>query len=107
MKTKMPEPRFLSREDAAAYVGVSPNTFDTEVKAGLWPPAMRRGAKLRAVTWDRHALDAMADRHSGLAPTPPQGDTTPVVKPDPWAERISAAIGKKRTQDRPQNAIGR
>ena len=47
-------PRGLSREQAAAYAGVSPNTFLTEVKKGLWPkPEARRHRKI----WDRLAID--------------------------------------------------
>lgn len=59
-------PRFLSRAEAAAYVGVGETTFDEEVAAGLWPAPLRRGAKGARLTWDRAALDAAADRLSGL-----------------------------------------
>ena len=65
------QPRFLKRAQAAAYVGVSVSTFDTEVSKGMWPRAVRRGAKDDALTWDRKALDAAADRLAGLtAPAP-------------------------------------
>ncbi len=46
-------PRYLSRELAAAYVGVSVSAFDQEVTAGWWPPPRRRGAKASRATWDR------------------------------------------------------
>lgn len=59
-------PRFLTREQAASYVGVGVGTFDAEVRAGTWPPAMRRGAKGAALTWDRRLLDLAADRLGGL-----------------------------------------
>lgn len=59
--------RFLSREQAAAYLGVSPPTFDYEVARGVWPKPMRRGPTQRRITWDRVALDAAADRSSGLS----------------------------------------
>ncbi len=59
-------PRYLSRTEAAAYLGVSVETFDEEVRSGQWPPARRRGAKGSRVTWDRVLLDAFADRDSGL-----------------------------------------
>lgn len=59
-------PRYLSREEAAAYLGVSPETFDREVEAGWWPSARRRGEKGTRLTWDRLALDAAADQASGL-----------------------------------------
>lgn len=52
-------PRFLRAEQAAAYLGVSVDTFRAEVAAGMWPPPIRRGA--RTLTWDRLALDKAAD----------------------------------------------
>jgi predicted DNA-binding transcriptional regulator AlpA len=67
-------PRFLTREQAAAYLGVGVTTFDHEVAKGMWPRPMRRGARAARVTWDRMALDAVADRAAGLsAPPPPAG----------------------------------
>ena len=60
-------PRYLSRVEAAAYVGVSPDTFDEEVAAGQWPQARRRGKKGTRITWDRVLIDLFADRDSGLA----------------------------------------
>ncbi|MCC6780594.1 MAG: hypothetical protein IT537_28795 [Hyphomicrobiales bacterium] len=48
-------PRGLSREQAAAYVGVSPSLFDMLVKDGRMPGPKRINA--RAV-WDRLKLDA-------------------------------------------------
>ncbi len=59
--------RFLTREQAAGFLGVSVRTFDDEVRAGMWPPATRRGAKGSALTWDRVLLDRAADRLAGLA----------------------------------------
>lgn len=59
-------PRFLSRDEAAAYLGVSRATFDHEVSQGQWPQPIRRGTKGWRVTWDRLALDAAADLQSGL-----------------------------------------
>lgn len=69
-------PRDLSRDEAARYLGVSVDVFDDEVSAGLWPQARRRGGKGGRLTWDRRALDAAADRDSGLTvhdapPAPP------------------------------------
>jgi hypothetical protein len=63
-------PRYLSREEAAAYLGVGADTFDAEVAKGWWPPARRRGEQGVRLTWDRHALDAAADQASGLARAP-------------------------------------
>jgi hypothetical protein len=52
-------PRVISREAAAAYVSVSPNTFDLMVKKGLMPPAKLLFGKRRG--WDVRALDAAVD----------------------------------------------
>lgn len=57
-------PRGLSREQAAAYVGVSATTFDMMIRSGLMPrPKMVGVRKL----WDLHALDkafsALPDEH--------------------------------------------
>ena len=47
-------PRGLRRPTAAAYVGVSPTTFDQMIEDGLMPrPKRYRGC----VIWDREALD--------------------------------------------------
>jgi hypothetical protein len=62
----LPAPRFLTREQASSYLGVSARTFDAEVIAGMWPAPLRRGGKGTALTWDRHLLDRAADRLSGL-----------------------------------------
>ena len=65
----LPTARFLTREQAASYLGVSARTFDAEVATGLWPSAMRRGGQKRALTWDRRLLDRAADLLAGLADT--------------------------------------
>lgn len=70
-------PRYLSREQAAAYVGVSPNLFDSEVAAGAWPKGERRGShrsKRPRLTWDRKLLDRNSDMRSGLIAVEPAGD---------------------------------
>lgn len=58
-------PLYLSREEAARYVGVSPNLFDAEVKAGRWPGAQNRGLSGGRLTWYRPALDAAASAQNG------------------------------------------
>lgn len=63
----LPAARFLTRRQAAIYVGVSVSTFDHEVRIGLWPHGRRRGAKGGRLTWDRALLDAAADQQSGLS----------------------------------------
>lgn len=59
-------PRYLTRAQAAAYLGVSRRTFDLEVRSGVWPGPLRRGPKGGLRTWDRAALDAAADALSSL-----------------------------------------
>jgi predicted DNA-binding transcriptional regulator AlpA len=48
-------PRGLSREQAAAYVGVSPSLFDMLMKDGRMPGPKRINSR---VIWDRRKLDA-------------------------------------------------
>jgi hypothetical protein len=62
-------PRFLSSAQAAAYVGVSPAVFQAEVKSGIWPKAVLRGAKRALPTWDRVMLDEASDRLTGAMPS--------------------------------------
>ena len=55
------KPRGLTREDAAAYCGLTPDGFDDWVKRGVVPgpiPGTQR--------WDRKAIDLALDRASGL-----------------------------------------
>ena len=47
-------PRGLSREEAAAYIGVSPSLFDILVKDGRMPTPKRINSR---VVWDRLKLD--------------------------------------------------
>ncbi len=56
-------PRWLSPEQAAAYVGVSENRFRYEVDQGVWPQAQERGGRR---VFDRVLLDAASDRISGI-----------------------------------------
>jgi len=60
-------PRGLSLDQAAAYVGVSPNTFLEEVKQSLWPAAEHRG---RRTIWDRADIDSYWDRRKRDIVTP-------------------------------------
>jgi len=55
-------PRGLSREQAAAYIGVSPSLFDAMVKDGRLPQPKRINAR---VVWDRLKLDAAFDALPG------------------------------------------
>jgi hypothetical protein len=73
-------PRCLSRDQAAAYVGVSPGKFDEEVASGVWPSGERRGGR---VLWDRALLDMAQDARSGLVA--PLGSPAHQPEADPWA----------------------
>ena len=52
-------PRLISRDAAAAYVNVSPTTFDEMVRDGRMPRPKRLGGRRKA--WDVRALDAAVD----------------------------------------------
>ena len=53
-------PRLLNREQAAAYLGISPGTFDKLVKAGVMPQAKRLSEG--RIAWDRQEVDQAVDR---------------------------------------------
>jgi predicted DNA-binding transcriptional regulator AlpA len=55
-------PRGLSREQAAAYIGVSPALFDEMVKDGRMPKPKRPNTR---TIWDRRQLDRAFDRLPG------------------------------------------
>jgi predicted DNA-binding transcriptional regulator AlpA len=56
-------PRLLSREQAAAYCGISPTLFDALVKTGTLPGPIEWGARR---LWDRKAVDQVLNRVSGI-----------------------------------------
>lgn len=58
-------PRGLSREQAAAYIGVSPSLFDEMVEDGRMPKPTRINSR---TIWDRLKLDAAfaALTHDGI-----------------------------------------
>lgn len=63
----LPTQRGLSRERAAEYLDLSPNTFDRMVKDGLMPsPVAIYGRNV----WDVRAIDAAFDILSGLDDLP-------------------------------------
>jgi hypothetical protein len=79
-------PRYLSREEAARYLGVSVDVFDEEVRAGVWPRGRPRGGRGGRLTWNRSLLDAAADSLDGLA----SPSTTPEPGTEnPWDRRIA------------------
>ena len=55
-------PRLIGRAAAAAYINVSPTTFDEMVKDGRMPRPKRLGGRRKA--WDVRTLDAAVDRLS-------------------------------------------
>lgn len=65
-------PRFLSEEQAAAYVGLSVNTFRARI-GKPWPQAVRMG---RRKLYDRAAIDRVADRLS----EPAEQDPTEAIR---------------------------
>jgi hypothetical protein len=95
-------PRYLSREQAAAYDGVSVDTFDYEVRAGLWPAARAGGAKGGLLTWDVALLNAAADREAGLAPMAPAEPAPDVHRA--WKERLNAAAAQQHREAGPKAA---
>ncbi len=54
-------PRLLTREQAAAYCGVSLTTFTAWVRRGIVP-----GPVPRTHRWDRKAIDAALDAQSSI-----------------------------------------
>ena len=67
-------PRGLRRAEAAAYIGVSPSTFDKMIREGYMPsPKRYRGRTI----WDRLALE------EAFACLPEDDDAKPVLS-NPW-----------------------
>lgn len=107
----MVEPRFLTRTEAAHYVGVGETLFMQEVAMGIWPQPRMRGTKGGRLTWDRKLLDAFADRDSGLhvgrsAEIPVSAATEPDNVVPLLSERMNATL-PKRTERRAQETRGR
>lgn len=65
------EPRGLSREQAAAYVGVSPTLFDQLVASGQMPAPRRINSRS---VWDRRDIDSAFDRLPQDSAGDPAGD---------------------------------
>lgn len=55
-------PRGLTREQAAAYIGVSPSLFDEMVRDGRMPKPKRFNAR---TVWDKQRLDLAFDAIDG------------------------------------------
>ncbi len=65
-------PRLLSRQQAAAYCGVSPETFDDYRRRGIVP-----GPISGTNRWDRKLIDLWLDKASGI-------DTNTETSLDDW-----------------------
>ena len=79
-------PRGLSREQAAAYVGVSPNLFDAMIADGRMPrPKTVNSRRI----WDLHALDEYFDRLPDL-PSPDNPDKDDLDTGDPILDEVTA-----------------
>ncbi len=65
----MPEPRLLSRKEAAHYCGLSVGSFNKAVDNGDIKVEPRRIG--HRVLYDRHAIDRALDALSGLGPSSP------------------------------------
>ncbi|MBF0305163.1 MAG: hypothetical protein HQL41_05895 [Alphaproteobacteria bacterium] len=76
-------PRRLTREWAAFYCGLSPNTFDTKVKSGEYPAADRDGK------YDVKLLDKAIDQISGLI--------QPEERKDDWTVRARGERQRRST----------
>ncbi len=61
INTMTAAPRLLSREQAAIYCGVAPETFDSYRRRGILPDPVA-GTK----RWDRKLIDEFLDRQSGI-----------------------------------------
>jgi predicted DNA-binding transcriptional regulator AlpA len=79
-------PRLISRDAAAEYVGVSPNTFDVMRGDGRMPPPRR--LTVGRLAWDVRELDLAIDR----LPIEGEADATEHADTDRSAqERFDAA----------------
>ena len=80
-------PRLICRDAAAAYVCVSPNTFDKMIADGLMPRPRRLTE--RRLAWDLRQLDAAIDR------LPIDGDADTDATDDHSWDDIDAQAKKK------------
>jgi predicted DNA-binding transcriptional regulator AlpA len=90
-------PRGLSRAQAAAYVGLSPNSFDAQVAAGIFPQPVRMGSR---VLYDRRALDRAFDRLSGAEFTS-SDDASPSEPIDAGADPFLLGLQHDQGSHRP------
>ena len=78
-------PRGLTREEAAAYVGLSPNSFDSARKTNHYP-----GPTLPGKRYDRKLLDKSMDLLSAI---PVEGASSSVLTLQSWRESRGKRTG--------------
>ncbi|MBE1208172.1 hypothetical protein [Aminobacter carboxidus] len=76
-------PRGLSREEAAAYLGIGTTLFDDLVKLGQMPDAKKLKG---AVRWDRLQLDCAFEKLPSNGEGAQQGDDEQKPEDDPWSK---------------------
>jgi hypothetical protein len=95
-----PLPRLLSKAEAAAYCGVTQQTFAKWVAADAMPdplPVMKK--------WDRKSIDATLDQASGLSPSAPAEDAFEKWKRERDARKVSANhVARRHAQNRSTNS---
>jgi hypothetical protein len=91
-RRNLPVTRGLTRDEAAAYCGVSPKTFDLDWKPMLH--ALRVGAGKKRTVYDRCEIDAIWNRLSGIAND--IGDRhLPVSVADPSLEAVKRLLSER------------
>lgn len=86
------ESRLLSREQAAAHLGIAPDLFDEHVRRS---PGIREIKIGRRVLFDREGLDAWIDARQADAPgenASPRSGTAPVRASSARAQQIRAEL---------------
>lgn len=81
-------PRLLTREQAAAYCGYSPEHFSRHVAAGRLPPALPQMKR-----WDKVVLDQKLNQLSGIAET-----TNPLDELAAWEREEDAREAERARQ---------
>ena len=82
MKAANDNSRLLNRQQAAAYLGVSPSTFSAWVAAGFVPKPLFCSKR-----WDKKAIDARLDEASGLQKAEADQEEDPLEK---WLREANA-----------------
>lgn len=91
------QPRLMTREQAAAYCGYSPEHFSRQVAAGRLPkplPGMKR--------WDRQAIDHALDTLSGISSARASPEDEYAAWEAEWREKEAArpvhSLNKRQEQ---------